>query len=92
MGEDLPFSEEWISGNQSIRTFNSDTDDEELKWHFDMEDRIIEPLHENDWQFQFDNLLPQNLNSKLLIKSGEWHRLIKGSGELKIRITRIHNN
>jgi hypothetical protein len=92
MGEDLPFSEEWISENQSIRTFNSDMDDEELKWHFDMEDRIIEPLHENDWQFQFDNLLPQNLNSKLLIKSGEWHRLIKGSGELKIRITRIHNN
>ena len=92
MQEELPFSEEWISENESIRTFNSINESDEFKWHFDEQDRIIEPLHENDWKFQFDNLLPQKLEGKLYIKSGFCHRLIKGSGELKIRITRIHNN
>lgn len=89
MQRNLPFLEEWISENESIRTFNSNTDSEEFKWHFDEEDRIVEPLHENDWEFQFDNLLPQKMNSKFYIKSGAWHRLIKGSGELKVRITRV---
>lgn len=89
MESNLPFLEEWISENQSIRTFNSNTDSEEFKWHFDEEDRIVEPLHENDWEFQFDNLLPQKMNSKFYIESGVWHRLIKGSGELKVRITRV---
>lgn len=86
---ELPFKEEWINENQSIRTFFPDTFDEELKWHIDMEDRIIEPLNLNDWKFQFDNQLPFNMDRKINIKKGEWHRIIKGTTELKMVITRI---
>lgn len=87
--EDLPFEEEWISGNKSIRLFNQDVFDEELKWHFDDEDRIIEAIGETDWKLQFDNQLPMELKGSIEIKKGEYHRLIKGSGNLKISIIRL---
>jgi len=86
---DLPFEEEWISENESIRLFNQDTFNEELKWHFDDEDRIIEAIEETDWKLQFDNQLPIELKGPIKIKKGEYHRLIKGSGDLKISIKRI---
>ena len=89
MDKDLPFEEEWISNNESIRVFKSDVFDEELKWHFDEEDRIIQCVGETDWKFQFDNSLPIELKEPIEIKKGEYHRLIKGSGDLKISIKRI---
>lgn len=89
MKKELPFKENWISGKESIRIFNQDLFEDELKWHFDEEDRIIESIGETDWRFQFDNNLPIELNSPIKIKRGEYHRLIKGSGDLKISIKRI---
>jgi hypothetical protein len=86
---DLPFSEEWTSSNESIRIFKENIFDEELKWHFDDEDRIIESLEDTDWMFQFDNQLPIEIKGPIEIKRGEYHRLIKGSGDLKISIKRI---
>jgi hypothetical protein len=86
----LPFEEKWISPNKSVRKFSFDLDDEELKWHTDLEDRIIECTHNTDWKFQFDNLLPQSLSEKIIIPSGTWHRLIRGTGDLEIIITRIN--
>ena len=86
---DLPFREEWISEKESIRIFKESLFDGELKWHFDEEDRIIEAIGETDWKFQFDNLLPIELKGPIQIKRGEYHRLIKGSGDLKILIKRI---
>ncbi len=86
--KDLPFEESWISDNISIRTFSPDTESEELKWHIDMEDRIIESLSENDWQFQSDNKLPVKIEGTIEIKKGEWHRIIKGSTPLRIKVTR----
>ena len=87
---DLPFEEKWVNPNQSIRKFSSELDDEELKWHIDDEDRIIECTHPTDWEFQFDNLLPQPIVGKIIINAGAWHRLIKGTGDIEIRITRIN--
>ena len=87
--EDLPFGEEWISEKESIRIFKESLFDGELKWHFDEEDRIIEAIGETDWKFQFDNLLPIELKGPIQIKRGEYHRLIKGSKDLKILIKRI---
>lgn len=89
MSEKLPFEEKWTSDSQSIRIFDPNTLDEELKWHIDMEDRTIEPMGNNDWKFQFDNQLPIDIKSKIEIKKGIWHRLIKGTTELKIIVTRI---
>jgi hypothetical protein len=89
MNEILPFNEYWISEKESIRVFKSDVFDEELKWHFDDEDRIIECIGKSDWKFQFDDNLPMELKGPIKIKRGEYHRLIKGSGDLKISIKRI---
>lgn len=86
---DLPFDEEWISDIESIRVFDPNILDEELKWHFDEEDRIIESIGETDWRFQFDNNLPIEIDNPIAIRRGEYHRLIKGTGILKIKIMRI---
>jgi len=88
MNNYLPFEESWISDKISLRTFSPDIIDEELKWHVDMEDRIVEVLNENDWEFQFDNQLPIRMDGTIEIKMGEWHRIIKGSTPLNVKITR----
>jgi len=88
MNNYLPFEESWISDKISLRTFSPDIMDEELKWHVDMEDRIVEVLNENDWEFQFDNQLPMRMEGIIEIKKEEWHRIIKGSTHLNVKITR----
>ena len=62
-----------------IRTFQSYTDDEELVWHRDRNDRTVEVVKGKGWRFQFDNELPFNLNvgDTLFIKAMDYHRLIK---------------
>ena len=51
---ELPFSEK-INNGVYIRTFSSDLNENELKWHFDEEDRIVICENNTDWLFQFDN-------------------------------------
>lgn len=82
----IPYKEELISKNEIIRTFSPDVSDLELKWHQDWEDRDVEFLNENDWKYQFDNKLPQKCVGSIFVKSRSWHRLIKGTTELKVRI------
>jgi len=85
---ELPFEENWISEKISTRVFSPNVIDDELKWHIDMEDRIVEVLNENDWKFQFDDKLPIEMKGIIEIKKGEWHRIIKGSTPLRVKITR----
>ena len=68
-----------------IREFNHDVNQDDLVWHRDREDRTIEPLHETDWKFQYDNEVPIELN-RLFIPKDTYHRLIKGSGSLKLKV------
>ena len=84
----LPFSEEIISDKIKIRHFSSDTPDEDFKWHWDDEDRVVESLNDNDWMFQFDNELPIPLTkgSLICIPKGLYHRLIKGTTGISIKI------
>lgn len=71
-----------------IRIFPEDTQKKDLVWHRDREDRIIEPLHETDWKFQFDNEVPIALD-RLFIEKDTYHRLIKGTGSLKLKVIKI---
>ena len=80
---ELPFSEKG-----DVRTFSSDIDSEELKWHRDREDRVVIPLNDNDWMFQRDNSLPEPIDKEISIPGGEWHRVIKGTTDLVVRIRR----
>lgn len=74
--------------NSNIRTFAEDVDPMELIWHEDQEDRTIEVIEGNGWKFQFDEELPFELieNSSFDIPCGYLHRVIKGSGNLTIKI------
>jgi len=85
----LPYQEEWLSETTSVRHFKSDQPDHLFKWHWDEEDRIIEPLHQTDWRFQFDDDLPITMEGEILVPSGIYHRLIKGTGTLSLQIRRV---
>ena len=70
-----------------IREFSSNTPSFELVWHRDKEDRIVQCLHDTDWKFQLDNQTPKRLSkNKLFIPKETYHRLIKGTGDLVVKI------
>ena len=87
----LPFKEEIISNNTFIREFKQYTDSGEFTWHRDREDRIIESIETTDWKIQIDNELPKVIEGEVFIPMGSYHRLIKGTGDLKINLTKLVN-
>lgn len=72
-----------------IRTFSQDIPEEELVWHRDERDREITVLEETDWQFQLDNELPQTLKNTIFIPKDTYHRVIKGTNKLIVRIKEL---
>lgn len=76
------------SSNTVNRFFPSYTNPQKLKWHMDDEDRTIEALHSTDWLFQLEDQLPVPLTKPIFIKKHQWHRLIKGTNSLSIKITK----
>ena len=84
----LPFQETKLSDNTFIRVFRQDTDSGEYIWHRDRESRIIESIGDTDWLIQIDNELPKVID-KVLIPMGVYHRVIKGTGDLKIKLQKL---
>lgn len=84
----LPFQESQITGEISVRKFSAKLDRTELTWHRDDEDRLVESLGQTDWLIQFENCLPSALTNPVFIPKGEWHRLLQGTGELTVQITK----
>tara|TARA_R110000796_G_scaffold179387_2_gene295923 strand:- start:1018 stop:1269 length:252 start_codon:yes stop_codon:yes gene_type:complete len=82
--EDKPYIEQG-----EVRTFTQDVGEEELVWHRDREDRVIDAHHTTDWMFQFDNQLPGKITRSLFIPKNTYHRLIKGTGDLIIRVKKL---
>ena len=74
---------------KDIRTFSQDVNQFELVWHRDKEDRIVTPLHETDWKFQIDNDIPRVIAKEIFIPKETYHRLIKGSGDLKVKVKKL---
>jgi len=86
---DLPFTEISLGNNEYIREFSEDVDNHELEWHIDKEDRIVEVIDNDGWKVQIDNELPKLLKNKLFIPKETYHRIIKGTGNLKVKITKL---
>ena len=72
--------------NGEVRTFLQEVDEFELVWHRDREDRIVTTLSETDWKFQFENELPIKIEGEIYIPKNKFHRLIKGTGDIKLRV------
>jgi hypothetical protein len=84
-----PYTEKRIGENILLRTFGESVNNEELVWHRDRKDRIIEVVEGEGWKFQYDNQLPFALRQgdEFSVEAYDYHRLIKGNGPLVLRIT-----
>ena len=71
-----------------IRTISENVDEMSLIWHKDQYTRDIEVVESNNWRFQFDNKIPFQLenNQKFTILKERIHRVIKGNGDLILKI------
>lgn len=85
---EFPF-EQHILENKKVRTFSPDVDSEELKWHQDIENRLVKIIENGGWEFQTDNGVPQKLydGQEIYIPKFLWHRVIKGKSKLIVEIT-----
>ena len=83
-----PYKDIFSSENRIIREFGDDIDPIELMWHRDNEDRTLEIIDKTDWKLQFDNELPILLENHIFIPRHAWHRVIKGTGTLKLKINK----
>jgi len=86
----LPF-DEYVEEGYHIRTFYDDTDDMELVWHRDREDRIVESVGKTDWMIQLDNEIPVPLTERTYIPKETYHRVIKGNGDLTVKVKKIYD-
>jgi hypothetical protein len=81
-----PFKELISTYDTSVRVFSKDIDEEELVWHRDREDRLLNVIKGGEnWLIQLENELPKPIDSTY-IKKGVYHRLIKGSDDLTIEV------
>lgn len=83
-----PFNE-YVEEGYHIRTFSKSVEDGELVWHRDKEDRIVEVIGESDWMIQLDNELPKLITERIYIPKETYHRIIKGSGDLKVKVKKL---
>ena len=84
----MPF-DEVVKEGVTYRTFNETVNNSELVWHRDRETRVVKSIKETDWMIQIDNELPKTLNETVYIPKGVYHRVIKGKGDLNVKILKI---
>jgi hypothetical protein len=72
-----------------IRVFCEQLEDKELVWHRDKRDRTVEVISGTGWKFQYDNNVPFELYEGMVleIKAYSYHRILKGTTDLILRIT-----
>ena len=85
-----PYTQD-IKGNVIIREFSDDVDSQELVWHRDKKDRKVRVLESNGWLIQFDEEMPIQLeeNKEYFVPKNVFHRVIKGTGLLRVEIEEI---
>lgn len=88
-----PYIDLEVTDNYILRQFSETIDPIELLWHRDDEDRVVEIIGKTDWKLQLDNSLPTSLQERIFIPRHKWHRVIKGTGVLNLKIyTNEKNN
>ena len=78
----LPFKEVLLESNTKyvkvLREFSKDLNSEELNWHRDKEDRLVEVKKGIGWYLQMENEIPALMSEglKFRIPKYTWHRII----------------
>ena len=81
-----PYSDLEVTDSYIIREFFQDIDPIELLWHRDDENRTVEIIGKTDWMVQLENQLPISINEPIFIPKHMWHRVIKGTDSLRLKI------
>jgi len=86
-----PYQYNIISKDTKIRIFNENIDPIELMWHRDLKSRKVTILEGKGWSYQQEDQLPQTLypGDHIFIPALEYHRIIKGTTDLKIQIEEL---
>ena len=84
-----PYIEKVINERTRARKFSIDVPEDQLVWHRDRQDRVVEVICGKSWMFQRDNSIPVQISAGTIfeIHANEWHRIIKGKGDLVVKIT-----
>ena len=84
----LPFKQTRLDENTVLRVFSEGVDASELVWHRDHNDRLVEVVEGKGWKIQLENDIPREMvaGSRFFVPAGEYHRVIKGRGDLRVRI------
>ena len=82
-----PFKQKRV-GSYLIREFKKNVESEELVWHRDEANRVVEVIKGRGWKFQRENFLPVEIceGDSFKIPAGQFHRLIKGNSDLVVKI------
>jgi hypothetical protein len=81
-----PYTDLVVTDEYIIREFDENIDPIELMWHRDDENRLVEAIEPTDWKIQLDNQLPVSMNQPIYIPKHCWHRAIKGTESLRLKI------
>lgn len=83
-----PYEQKNLNNGVFLRTFSKDILSEELVWHRDYNDRIVEVLEGENWEIQFENQLPQSLKvgEEYVIPAYTYHRIKRGTTDLLVKI------
>jgi len=75
----------------TLREFQGDVNSGDLVWHQDKRDRTVTVIEGGRWSLQMETGLPLPLieGHTYSIPAKTWHRLIKGQGNLRIKITEL---
>ena len=84
-----PYREKILSETEKVRRFDGSVSEADLEWHRDLQDRVVEVINGNGWMLQMDNQVPTEMVSgkSYFVESKCWHRIIKGNGDLVLKIT-----
>lgn len=84
-----PYSDIKLNNCEFYRNFDYRISPDELVWHRDHCNRKIEVVEGQQWYLQMDNELPVLLEPRkeYHIPKNSYHRIIKGSGNLVLKIT-----
>lgn len=82
-----PYTEDTEDG-YIIREFDSNISNEELVWHRDKKNRVVEIIEGSGWRLQMDNKLPIELKEGMVIEIPKetYHRIGRGNTKLVIKI------